>query len=89
MEREALWRMIVEVKYDHMWGWWCSNAVSGSFNVGVSKNVRRGWGNFSRFTKFEAGDGSKIKFWHNVWCGDQTVKVVFPELFSISRFKEA
>jgi hypothetical protein len=45
MEREALWRLVVEVKYDNMWGGWCSKEV-GSFRVGVWKNIRRGWGGF-------------------------------------------
>ena len=26
---------------------------------------------FLRFVKYEVGDGSKIRFWHNLWCGDQ------------------
>jgi hypothetical protein len=28
----------------------------GSYRVGVWKNVRRGWGDFSRFVRFEVGD---------------------------------
>jgi hypothetical protein len=34
-------------------------------------------------------DGSKIRFWHNVCWGAQTLKASFPDLFSIARFKEA
>ena len=34
------------------------------------------------------GDGIKVKFWHNVWCGDCPLKLAFPELFSISHHKE-
>jgi hypothetical protein len=30
--------------------------------VGVQKNIRIGCGVFSRFVKYEVGDGSKIKF---------------------------
>jgi hypothetical protein len=45
-------------------------------------------GGFSRFIRFEVGDSSKIKFWHDVWCGDQAFKSGFPELFSITRLKE-
>jgi hypothetical protein len=26
-------------------------------------------GGFSRFIRFEVGDGSKIRFWLDVWCG--------------------
>lgn len=34
-EKEALWRLVVEVKSASMWGGWCSNAVYGSYGVGV------------------------------------------------------
>jgi hypothetical protein len=37
---------------------------------GKTKNIRRGCGEFSRFLRFEVGDGSEIRFGHNVWCGD-------------------
>jgi hypothetical protein len=34
-------------------------------------------------------DASKIRFWHDLWCGDQTLKVAFSELFNIVCFKDA
>jgi hypothetical protein len=34
-------------------------------------------------------NGSKIKFWHNVWYGGQNLKAAFPEFFSIARCNEA
>jgi len=42
MKREALWRLVVETKYDSMSGGWCSKEVVGSFGVGVRKYIRRG-----------------------------------------------
>jgi hypothetical protein len=50
-------------------GVWCSNGVNGSYGVGLWKFIRRDWEEFSRCTRFEVGDGSKINFWHDVWCG--------------------
>jgi hypothetical protein len=37
MERDALWRLVVEAKYDSLWEGWCSIEVVGSFGVGVRK----------------------------------------------------
>jgi len=69
-EREALWRFIVEAKYDSLSGGWCSKEVAGSFGVGVWKHIRKRWGVFLRYIRYEVGDGTKIRFWHNAWCGD-------------------
>jgi len=35
IEREDLWRLVVEVKHGSMWGGWCSNEVFGSYGVRV------------------------------------------------------
>ena len=32
---------------------------------------------FFRHTKFELGDDSKIRFWHDVWCVETVLKEVF------------
>jgi len=44
------------------------------------------WWSFLNLLHSRWGDGSKIRFWHDVWCGDQTLKVAFPKLFSITHF---
>jgi hypothetical protein len=51
--------------------------------------IRKGWDSFSRFTRFVVGDGSKISFWHDLWCGDTALKVAFLTLFGITRVKDA
>jgi hypothetical protein len=33
--------------------------------------------------------GSKVLFWHDVWCGEIPLKSLFPELFLIARGKDA
>lgn len=45
-EREALWRVVVDLKYGSQWSGWCSNEVSGSHGVGLWKFIRRGWEEF-------------------------------------------
>jgi hypothetical protein len=89
MDREALWRLVVETKYDSTRGGWCSKEVMGTFGVGVWKHIRRGWDKFSTFVRFEVGVGSKVSFWHDIWCGDRPLKISYPDLFSIAQRKDA
>lgn len=35
----------------------------------------------SRFVRYEVGNGSKIRCWHDLGCWDQPLKVTFLELF--------
>jgi hypothetical protein len=34
------------------------------------------------------GDNSKVRFWHDRWCGDVALKEAFPNLFDIARAKD-
>jgi hypothetical protein len=35
------------------------------------------------------GDGTRISFWRDLWCGDSVLKVAFPVLFGIACVKNA
>jgi hypothetical protein len=43
----------------------------------------RGIGWFSHLAVKKMGNGNKIKFWKDVWIGDQSLEVRFPRLFGI------
>jgi hypothetical protein len=88
-EREALWRLVIDAKFESLKGGWCSKKVSGSYGVGAWKHIRRGCEKFYNFVRFEVGDGSLISFWHDWWCEDSSLKQCFPVLFSIVRNKDA
>jgi hypothetical protein len=62
---------------------------AGAFGVELWKNVRKGWETFSGYTRFEVGDGTKISVWHDLWCGDMTLKAAFPTLFGKTAAKDA
>lgn len=32
---------------------------------------------------------SKVKFWHDVWCGDSALKENYPQVYDLARMKEA
>ena len=43
------------------------------------------WGVFSSFVRYEVGDGSKVRFWHDLLCGKQLLKIYFLDLFGTAR----
>jgi hypothetical protein len=88
-ESEALWYKIIRAKYEDKDGGWCTKEVSSSYGVGLWKHIRQGWNSFANGIRFEVGLGSKVRFWQDIWCGDQPLKYTFPSLFSIARYKEA
>jgi hypothetical protein len=89
MERDAFWRKVVEAKYGNLWGSWCTWTVRGSYRVSLWKAIRKEWDRFVPFISFRVGDGESVKFWHDKWCGGFPFKVLYPELFSISRDRDA
>ena len=48
MERDFLWRRVVDAKYGSMLGWgcWCSNGVQGTYGICLRKNIRKGLDSF-------------------------------------------
>ena len=52
--------------------------------------VLRKWGHLvSNQFSFVVGDRKRIKFWKDRWCGDCSLYVAFPSLFSLANVKEA
>ena len=86
-ESDALWRQVIEVNGCD-WGGWCSSPFSGPHGVSLWKNIRRGWPSLSRFFLYEIGDGSKVRFWLDRWCGSSTLADCYPDLYRICRNKE-
>ena len=64
-------------------------SFSGPYGVSLWKNIRRGWHSLSWFIMYEIGDGSKVQFWLDCWCGTSSLAVRYPELYRISCSKEA
>jgi hypothetical protein len=89
VERVAFWRKIIMVKYGSVEGGWVSKVPSGPHGVGLWKFIRSRWASFSKFVAFEVGDGSLIRFWDDVWCADQPLKLAYPELYRIACVKDA
>uniref|UniRef100_A0A2N9FU80 Reverse transcriptase domain-containing protein n=1 Tax=Fagus sylvatica TaxID=28930 RepID=A0A2N9FU80_FAGSY len=88
VERDAFWRKVIMVKYGSLDGGWMSKAPSGPHGVGLWKFIQSRWVKFSKLVTFEVGDGSLIRFWDDVWCGEEPLKLAYPELYRITYVKD-
>jgi len=79
----------VDTKYGSSWAGWCSLDPPKSHGVGLWKNIRKGWSLFCSHTKLILGNGSRIRFWDDVWCGEMPLKEAFPVLYDIALDKDA
>ena len=86
METNALWRKVIEVKYGNDW---CTKKVTSAYGVNLWRHIRSGWMSFSKLHMYDVGDGTRVKFWKHVWCGDRTLQAAFSELYCISRTKDS
>lgn len=78
----------MDSKFGSWWGEWCSNETPEPYEVGLWKNIKKGWRMISSHTRFQMGDGFKIRFWHDVWCREKALKEAFPNLYSIACMKD-
>ena len=70
-------------------GGWCSRSVNGPYGVALWKSINQGWPSFSHHILYDIGDGSRVKFWQDHWCGETLLVVSYPNLFRFCRNKEA
>uniref|UniRef100_A0A2N9EUU7 Reverse transcriptase domain-containing protein n=1 Tax=Fagus sylvatica TaxID=28930 RepID=A0A2N9EUU7_FAGSY len=89
MEPTSLWRQVIDSKYGSQGNFWCSNRVNSPHGVSLWKHIRAGWDVFSQHISYTVGDGSRLRFWHDVWCGDLPLRSQFPSLFQLARAPEA
>ena len=62
---------------------------AASHGTSLWKEIRKEWLVFSQNAVFALGDGRRINFWSDVWCGVEALCNRFPNLFNIATNKEA
>ena len=87
-ERNTLWRETISRKFGEMWGGWCSGENRENFGIGLWKEIRKDWGTLHDNAKFQIGDGSRVSFWKDLWCGEEVLCRSFPTSFSLAINKE-
>ena len=51
--------------------------------------IRKEWTHLFQNTYFALGNGSRISFWRDAWCGEESLSLTFPNLFRLTTQKNA
>ncbi|RVW84726.1 Transposon TX1 uncharacterized 149 kDa protein [Vitis vinifera] len=82
-EGSALWHQVILSIYgSHSNGWDANTVVRWSHRC-PWKAIAQVFQDFSKFTRFMVGDGERIRFWEDLWWGDQPLGVRFPRLLRV------
>ena len=83
-EEDMFWRKVVGVKYGQLGFGWRTREDSGTFGVGVWREIMKEsswcWSNI----EFKVGKGTKVSFWTDHWCGNEVLSQAFPQLFTLA-----
>ena len=67
---------------DHTLGWDANNIVRWLHRC-LWKAIAQVSQEFSKFNRFVVGDGEKIRFWEDLWWGDQPLGVQYPRILRV------
>ena len=80
---------MISVKFGEENGGWNSSDVRGGFEIGLWKNIRKEWLTLSQNTSFSLGNGRRLGFLKDSWCGEIALCSTFSTLFNFAAHKEA
>ncbi|KAJ9677624.1 hypothetical protein PVL29_022550 [Vitis rotundifolia] len=89
IERESFWRRVIVGKFGEVEGGWTTREVRESYGTGLWKDIRKGWEKFLLRTSIRIGNGSRTRFWWDLWVGDAKLKDLFPSLFRLATHNSA
>ncbi|WMV38316.1 hypothetical protein MTR67_031701 [Solanum verrucosum] len=85
---EALWKEVIRSKYG-MQDRWMTEEVTTPYNCSVWRSIRNLWQLVSTRTSCKVGNGEKMAFWKDIWCGQWPLMQTFPELYNLSQAQDA
>lgn len=81
---QGLWLRVIMDKYRLATTRWAvpdvSYRASGMWKPILSVQV-----DFDKYIRYRANNGCQVSFWHDLWCANSSLKVLFPLLYLVDR----
>ena len=87
-EVTRVWRQVIASKYGEASGGWCTRVVRGTHGCGMWKNIRKGAESFFGHVLYAAGEGFRIRFWHDPWSSPTALKDLYPAILLLLRIRK-
>ncbi|KAL6329297.1 hypothetical protein AAG906_015506 [Vitis piasezkii] len=89
VERDSYWKLIISTKYGVERGGWSTCGAREGHGVGLWKEISKEGLLLLNNVSFSVGDGKRVRFWKDIWCGNTPLCEAFPSLFDLAGSKDA
>lgn len=74
---------MIAMKYGEEWGGWISVRETHQHGCRLWRIISAGWDNFFfQNVYFELGDNIQVRFWHDIWGGNHSLKELSPSFYA-------
>ena len=89
VERDSYWKLIISTKFGIERGGWSTRGVREGYGVGLWKEISKEGLLLLNNVSFSVGDGKRVRFWKDIWCGNISLCEAFPFLYDLAVSKDA
>ena len=82
-ESTTLWHQVILSIYGTHSNGWDANTIVRWSHCCPWKAIEQVFQDFSKYTRFVVGDGERIRFWEDLWWGDQPLRSHYLRLFRV------
>ena len=79
-----MWYKVIKSKFVLHPNQWDSKVVEYRTHRSPWKAMSSLYGEFYQMVSFKVGNGNKVRFWEDIWLGENSLEVLFPSLLRLS-----
>ena len=89
LEQDSIWAKVIRSKFGVHPNNWDAGVAKRCTYRSPWKYISSLYGGFRHWVGFRVGNGSRIRFWEDVWCNDVALCNRFADLYRISRARNS